>query len=225
MIANRRVEDKRAPLLEPPRGTYERAAKARLDMTISEQEVSKYSNAPREKEYRALRKKYGERPVTRESRLEPETILNLTSWRRALTEDLPCGMIHPRDAVALLYFPAPNATFRCKARESGEKTKNRDFTVAALCGHITLLNDPHPLCVAGQVLATGTLCCVDNSTVCDIGWADDKVNGNAYERWRKNRYSTLRRWMNEGSDVTTNMLGPTLNVVTRPRSPLDQACL
>ena len=50
MIANRRVEDKRAPLLEPPRGTYELAAKARLDMTISEQEVSKYSIAPRERE-------------------------------------------------------------------------------------------------------------------------------------------------------------------------------
>ena len=123
MIANRRVENKRAPLLEPPRGTYERAAKARLDMTISEQEVSKYANAPREKEYRALRKKYGERPVTRESRLEPETILNLTSWRRALTDDLPCGMIHPRDAVALLYFPAPNASVSVQGEGIGRENK------------------------------------------------------------------------------------------------------
>ena len=161
--------------------------------------------------------------MTRESRLEPTEMLNLNSWRRALSDDLPCGMIHPRDAVALSYFPAPNATFRCKAREPGEKTKNRDFTVAALCGHITLLNDPHPLCVAGQVLATGTLCCVDNSTVCDIGWADDKVNGNAYDRWRKNRYSTLRRWMNEGSDVTTNMLGPSEIVAASPRLRLEFA--
>ena len=71
-------------------------------MTISEQEVSKYSNAPKEKEYRALRKKYGERPVTQESQLDPGKIFNLTSWRKAITEDLPCGLIHPRDAVALL---------------------------------------------------------------------------------------------------------------------------
>ena len=74
------------------------------------------------------------------------------------------------------------------------------------------------MCVADQVLATGTLCCVETGNLCYIGWADEKLSGNSYSRWRKNRYGILKRWINDGTDVVVQLMGQSLQlIIIRPQ--------
>ena len=227
LIASRPPKESRPPPEAPPRQRYERSAKRRTEAIREEHEAARLLNWPRENEYQALREKYGSRPYTEDSHLAEDEEITYNSWRKVIHEGVTCGQLHPRDVVAAMYFPAPNATYQCKARLTAagvkEKTRAKDFTIAAFCGHITNHLDPHPVCVAGQVLATGTLCCVESGNLCDIGWADEKLSGNSYNRWRKHRYGILKRWINDGSDVVVQLMGPANLVAGAARLRLEYA--
>ena len=184
LIVNRPPKDVRRPPVAYSRERLERSAKSRAKNALEEQETARLLNWPRESEFRALREKYGSQPLTEDAHVGEVDEITCDSWKKVIHEGVTCGNMHPRDVVAAMYFPAPNATYQCKARFTAagvkEKKKAKDFTIAAFCGHITNHKDPHPVCVAGQVLATGTLCCVETGNLCDIGWADSSGSHRKY---------------------------------------------
>ena len=102
------------------------------------------------------------------------------------------------DVTAMLHSPLENVTLTLA---------NRKITVATGCMHVTHLGDPHCICVTGQFMAEGELCCCTKKTLCPVGDAAMKADSSGYERWVKPRSQFVSRVKHKGGEAFIETLG------------------
>ena len=82
------------------------------------------------------------------------------AWRTAISDDWDCLSMSANDVTAMILGPLRNVTLNLA---------NRNITIAVECMHVTHYGDPHNICVTGQFMAKGELCCCTKKVMCRVG--------------------------------------------------------
>ena len=186
-----------APQL-PSRVQAKRAAK----QSAQEREMLKAASVAPPALSEAKFKQYRARHPAPGLRTNLPAFFNVTSkgaWRTAISDDWDCLSMSANDVTAMILGPLRNVTLNLA---------NRNITIAAGCMHVTHYGDPHNICVTGQFMAKGELCCCTKKIMCKVGKAALTADPSGYERWVKPRSQFVNRVKHKGGEAFIETLGP-----------------
>ena len=138
-------------------------------------------------------------PALRTSFKGGENVTTIRAWKQAIQDDWDCLCMAEMDVQAMLHNPRENVTLSLASRQ---------ITIASGCLHVTHFGDPHRVCVTGQFMSRGTLCCTTKKTVCLKGKAALNRDATGYERWMRPRGQFVARMKHKGGEAYIETLGP-----------------